>query len=285
MLYRQTHVFENTLNDLVGHVYIVAHNEDVSALQDVLAAEGFATTVVRGPYTANEKAFSLQMRCLVNHRNAWNIAAASHDFCIFVEADFVPVKGFGRLPVPFDPESCPDSFAYLYAGGPVLYQVDDRGFPSGHACTTVCYLAGPAATKALLQFFDDEMSSNRSGHYRAWDTYMSIRLRRDKGIRCYLPFRQYGEHGGIANPEHGHNGIRTWHQADILFGPLRFLPPYAHGSWIRYRFVRIRGYLRGWFRLLAGKLLEPASWRKSPQKWELLRFVLCRLLCMVKTTS
>ena len=270
------------LNQIVEHVYVVAHNEDVSNLEKALATEKFLSTVVRGPYTDQEKTFSLQMRCLVNHKNVWERAATHKGFIIVVEADFVPVKGFGQLPVPFDPYFHPDAFGYLYAGGPVLYHIDELGFSYGHACTTVAYLIGPRAAAALLQFFEEEMSKGDLGCYRAWDTYISIKLRWEKGIRCYLPYRQYGEHGGVANPEHGMNNIRTWHQADILYGPLYFLPDYARGSVMRYKLIRIRGYLRGWYRLLVGKLLETPSWRKNPQKLELLKYGLFRLIFMGK---
>ena len=218
------------------------------------------------------------VQALVNHKNAWELAAAHEGFVMVVEADFVPVKRFGHLPMPFDPKFCPNAFGFLYAGGPIFYHLDELGFPYGHACTMVAYMIGPKAVAALLQFFEEEMSREDPGRYSLWDVSVSVKLRWEKGIRCYLPFRQYGEHGGIANPEHGINSIRTWHQADILYGPLSFLPPYARGSILRYKAIRFRGYLRGWYRLVAGKLLETPSWEKNPQRWGLLRYALSRFI-------
>ena len=56
-------------------VLIVAHNEDTTVLQSTLISEGFRVGEVRGPYTPEQLRFSAIMRCLVNHANAWRIAA------------------------------------------------------------------------------------------------------------------------------------------------------------------------------------------------------------------
>ena len=57
---------EMVMNKIVEHVYIVAHKEDVSNLQQALVDEGLASTVVRGPYTEEQKGYSLAIRCLVS---------------------------------------------------------------------------------------------------------------------------------------------------------------------------------------------------------------------------
>jgi hypothetical protein len=56
-------------------VLIIAHNEDTRVLQSTLISEGLHVDEVRGPYTPEQLRFSAIMRCLVNHANAWRIAA------------------------------------------------------------------------------------------------------------------------------------------------------------------------------------------------------------------
>jgi hypothetical protein len=96
-------------------VVIVAHNEDTTKLNGFLRAEGFCVDEVRGPYTPEQKRYSAIMRCLVNHANAWRIAAQRDRATIVVEADFVPVRGFADLPVPVPREKSSNGLAYLYA--------------------------------------------------------------------------------------------------------------------------------------------------------------------------
>src|SRR5262245_10601640 len=101
-------------------VVIVTNNEDITALRGALLAEGFRVDEVRGPYTPEQLRFSAIMRCLVNHANAWRIAARRDKPTIIVEADFVPVKGFGALPVPVPAERQDSCLGYLYAVGPEI---------------------------------------------------------------------------------------------------------------------------------------------------------------------
>src|SRR5262249_12902477 len=93
-----------TLRAVSSGVVIVAHREDTAPLTKALLAEGLTVDEVRGPYTSEQLKFSAIMRCLVNHANAWRIAANRDRPTIIVEADFVPVKGFGDLPAPVPAE-------------------------------------------------------------------------------------------------------------------------------------------------------------------------------------
>jgi hypothetical protein len=90
----------------------------------------------------------------------------------------------------------------------------------------------------------------------------------------------YGEHGGLMNREHGRSGVRGWHQADVLAGPLHFLPLYAHGSRARYGAVRALARARGWYRFLYGKYFDrwPALLRSRRDRLGKLSVVVRRLM-------
>lgn len=89
-----------TLVEVCPNVLVVSHKEDTSNLVATLQAEGFSVTEVRGPYPAESSDWSPSTRCLVNHTNAWRIASERTSLTVIVEADFVPVIGFGKLPFP-----------------------------------------------------------------------------------------------------------------------------------------------------------------------------------------
>ena len=84
---------------------------------------------------------------------------------IIVEADFVPVRGFGDLPVPFPPNKSAAQFGWLYSLGSILYGVSENIYPHGHGNTTVAYVATPSAANALLDFFEREMQRADKGNY------------------------------------------------------------------------------------------------------------------------
>lgn len=249
----------NRLRDFASRIYLVAHQERVDDLQRCLESEGFDVQVVRGPYTAEQSRYSKNLRCLVNHANVWRLVAAARLPALVVEADFVPVRDFGRLPLPFP---CADPvnearFGWLYSGGTILYGFDALGFPHGHGNSTVAYALTPAATPALLEFQDHELRENPRGEYTSWESRIGVHLRWRAGILNYFPIYHYGEHGGRPNLEHGQAGVRGWHQADVLFRPLAFLPGYAEGSQLRFRIVRGRAWLRGVLRLLTLRFFHP----------------------------
>lgn len=242
--------------------YVIAHRENVDALCATLQAEGFACRVVRGPYSSEEIALPAIIRCLVNHRNAWRHVVESEQPALVVEADFVPVFGFGSLPAPLPcvPHDPAVGFAWLYSAGSILYGFDGYGYPHGHACTAVAYLLTPAAARALVDFADAEVAKCLADRqYRAWDTYFGVYLRWERGIRNHIPALSYGEHGGIAQSEHAAAGIRAWHQADRLAGRLAFLPTYARGSRLRYALIRLRAYARGWARVVLLRYFDPRN--------------------------
>ena len=244
------------LNQFSKNVFIVAHREDVSVLSKVLISEGFLVQIVRGPYSEQEQSYSAIYRCLVNHANAWRMVAMSDAPSIIVEADFVPVLGFGGLTLPIPADRIHTSLAYLYACGPQFW--DTPSSPKcvrGHAGGTVAYVIAPAVAMMMLKFFEEQCIVNPSGVYAPWDAGLGYWLKA-RGVESYLPYRQFGEHGGIANPEHSKSGLGRSHQADALKGPLAFMPFYARGSKATFLRVRLRARIWGWARLLAGRSLS-----------------------------
>lgn len=257
-------------------VLIVAHREDTSALRETLTAEGFAVDEVRGPYTPEQMAYSAVMQALVNHANAWRIAALRSLPTIVVEPDFVPVQGFGALPAPVPPGESWNSVAYLYSVGPEIWDIAGADVARGHGGGAVALLIPPRVAALLLQFFDEETKANAAGVYRPWDSRMGYwLLQRD--VESYIPYRHYGEHGGVGNPEHARFGLGRAHRADALCGRLAFKPTYAGGSALRLWTTRIRARLWGVLRLVAGRFLR---WRDLARADgpALLRFAVGRLL-------
>src|SRR5271169_630196 len=83
-----------TLGSTCSEVLIIAHNEDTTRLERAFNREGLKCHVFRGPYTDEQRTFSAQIRCLINHANAWRYGAYAKHPIIVVEADFVPCRGF-----------------------------------------------------------------------------------------------------------------------------------------------------------------------------------------------
>ena len=50
---------------------------------------------------------------------------------------------------------------------------------------------------------------------------------------------------------------RGWHQADVLWNKLLFLPSYAQQSQLLYRYIRVDARLRGWSSAVAVALFRP----------------------------
>jgi len=243
-----------SLREMVSGVVIVAHNEDTTALRAALISEGLSVDEVRGPYTPEQLTFAAITRCMVNHANAWRIAARRSQPTIIVEADFVPVKGFGGLMAPLPLERISSSLAYLYAAGPEIWDLAGPHFARGHGGGLVATLIPPTVASQLLHYVDEEMTRNPLGTYSPFDTEIGYWLK-DRGVQSYIPYRHYGEHGGIPNPEHAVFGLGRPHQADVLHTSLAFLPAYANGSRLRYWRTRMRARAWGVLRLITGRFV------------------------------
>jgi hypothetical protein len=250
------------LRDCVKQTFILAWREDTTALECALRQEGFVAEVLRPHYSAQEMTFSRMTRCLMNHRSAWRACARREGLSMVLEADFVPCVGLGAMPPPFPWETREKAWGWLYAGGPRLYEVWPGGYLRGHAACPVATVMSPTVAGVLLDFAEAELAHNDPQAYFPWDTYVQYHGKRH-GVMSFIPFRQYGEHGGVPNPEHASGGMSMSgaHQAEALRGPLHFLPAYARGSRWRYRQVRLHAKLRGFGRLVSGRFVEPKTLR------------------------
>lgn len=261
------------VGQLAPRAIILAYRENTDALEAALRAEGFEVAVQRAVYTAEELTYSRTIRCLLNHRDAWQKAARSDACTLIVESDFVPCRGLATLPAPFDPaRHGPLAWAFLYAGGPRIIWAREDGALEGHACCSVAMLVSPAAAAVLLRFVAHTTTGHDLTVHSLWDTRFQW-WAMGEGARCFLPYRHYGEHGGIANPEHidsrvgwtrhvpalARSELFNNHHAECLAGPLRFLPPYARGSRTRFLAQRLVARLIGWARLMLGRVAAPAA--------------------------
>lgn len=167
------------------------------------------------------------------------------------------------------------SWVYLYACGPQCW--DLNGGLRGHAGSTVAYCVGPEVAKRLIEFADREVLAASPEEYSGWDSQLGFWLNA-RGIETYVPYRQFGEHGGLPNPEHAGFGLRKHHRADTLLGPLSFLPLYARESRLRMLLLRAEARVWGLGRLLAGRFLSWRDFSRSSERVRLLRVALGRQL-------
>ena len=268
----------NSLRNACSGVLIVSHKEDTAQLRHTLTAEGLETEEVNGPYTLEQAKYSAAMRALVNHANAWRIAALRSKPTIVLEADFVPVRRFGSLAVPIPSGHEERSLVYLYCVGPEIWDLATPTIARAHCGGAVALLIPPRVAQLLLEFFESEVVANAVGKYRPWDSGMGYWLLK-RGVESYMPYRHYGEHGGLGNPEHARFGLGRNHRADALLDRLAFLPVYAMGSRAKLWKGRIIGRSWGLLRLVTGRLLR---WhdlvRSGNSRLDLLRFAAGRLL-------
>ncbi len=269
------------LKEVVEHVYIVAYKEETKELEKSFLKEGFEYTVIRPKYTKEEKKYSPIIRCLLNHTNAWKRCTEHKGLVIVTEADFVPVVGFADLPIPFDIRYKDTTWGWLYACGPVLYELRKKVFARGHSAAPVATLLGSNVARILLDFATIELENHDPHEYSLWDTYIRMYAQKKRGVISYIPFRHYGEHGGMPNPEHKKAGLTSTHRADVLYGRLHFLPDYAQGSKKRFLVIRAYAKLRGIGRVLLGRYLEKPTLRKTKgikHKLYLCKYGISRLL-------
>jgi hypothetical protein len=272
------HPQRRRLGEAASRVLVVAYREDVGQLQQFLEQEGFLVQQVRKRYSEVEMRYPAVNRCLLSHRDAWNIAKDLPDWTIIVEADFVPCLGFGLFPLPFS-ESEPDpKIGWLYSVGPVVYHEDDSGGFFGHNAGTVAYILNSVSAQCWLRVFDEWTDERSLDTYGQFEVIMPIYLRHRYGVRLYISPKSYGEHGGLANPEHAWLGYRAWHQADSLQSPLAFLPAYAQGSQLRYLLIRLRSRLRYVYKFLHGKYFDSwkTYWKLPEPRLRKLRFAFRR---------
>ncbi|MCP5421027.1 MAG: LPS biosynthesis glycosyltransferase [Gammaproteobacteria bacterium] len=272
---------EKKIRDLVSLVIIVAYKEKTSRLECAFAKEFFSTLVVRPNYSDEELGYSQTVRVLINHFNAWKICAKRATSTIVVEADFVPCVGFGDFPVPFSESMSSRAWGWLYSCGPTIYELiqeADCVYARGHSAAPVATIIGPEAANILCEFAEQEITEKNPYKYSYWDTYARMFLQK-RGVNSYISFRNYGEHGGIPNPEHKIAGLKSvTHRADVLMNQLYFLPDYAHNRKIVFVKIRCFAKIKGWMRLIFFRTLEKQTLIQSSQRMDLLKFAFIRLL-------
>ncbi|MEM6425897.1 MAG: LPS biosynthesis glycosyltransferase [Cyanobacteria bacterium P01_H01_bin.119] len=272
------------LVDCIGQTFILAYKENTQLLEKWLAQDGCSCEVLRQTHQPDYQDYSPSYLCLLNHKSAWERALTSDQPTLIVEADFVPVVNFDRLPTPFDPEDKNLGIAWLYTCAPQVYNINDRGYAEGYSTSMVAYVITAKSAAHLIDLAHSVTKEPGPKAYSAWDSGIDYYLR-DRGFMNYVPFRNYGEHGGLPNLEHAQNKLSKVHRADVLYGRLAFPPMYAASTgkivqknvWLKGRaYARIKGFGR----LLLGKYLRIPVWRNSSKKIKLLQFVLMRQLTL-----
>ncbi|HEY9641365.1 MAG TPA: hypothetical protein V6C57_12840 [Coleofasciculaceae cyanobacterium] len=267
----------HALVNQIGKVLIIAYRESTDLLQTTLTQAGFDCEVLRQEDHPAYQTYASIYRCMLNHQRAWEQAAMAQQPTLIVEADFVPVVGLGNLPLPFNPHQKNVGMAWLYTCAPQLYSVSLEGFAEGFSTALVAYILTPQGARALQGFVAGITTQHGTGYYN-FDSEMDGFLRA-RQLKNYIPFRNYGEHGGKANPEHRHNGMSGIHRADVLYGKLAFLPDYVIAApvpQLQLIWSRWQARCKGIGRLATGRFLRPRTVRCSSHPGRLIRFSLCR---------
>lgn len=270
------------LIDCIAKVFIIANKEPTEHLEAVLRQEGFDCEVLRQQPLANKEEYSRSYLCLMNHCRAWEQARQQTLPTLIIEADFVPVSGIGKLPLPFNPQQSDVGVSWIYTCASQVYSVDCEGYAEGFSVSTVAYIVTPQAASYLLQLAAKIKLEYGHTKYSSWDSTIDNFLR-DRQLKNYIPWRNYGEHGGIPNPEHKQNNLSASHHADVLYGKLAFMPMYAldkSSSKLELIKVRFKARLKGIARLLSGRLLRIKVIKGSSVPSRLIRFALFRQLCL-----
>jgi GR25 family glycosyltransferase involved in LPS biosynthesis len=252
---------EQSLNILVNHigkVFIIAYKESTQLLEASLTKEGFNCQVLRQQHKSEYKNYSPSYLCLLNHTEAWKIAAEENQPTLIVEADFVPVIGFGQLPLPFNPKQENVGISWLYTCASQVYSVSEEGYINGFSVSSVASIVTPKAAQCLLELQKQIEENPGPTAYSSWDSNIDSFLRA-KQLKNYIGFRNYGEHGGLPNLEHHKNNLSKTHRADVLYNKLAFMPMYITNEKYKYLqlfLARIKARLKGLARLFLGKFLR-----------------------------
>ncbi|MEM9265217.1 MAG: LPS biosynthesis glycosyltransferase [Cyanobacteria bacterium P01_F01_bin.13] len=264
----------NLLIETIGQTFILAYKEETDQLTSFLNSAGCQVEVLRQVHRSEYKAYSSSYLCLLNHRKAWERALLSEKPTLIVEADFVPVTNFAKLPAPFDPADKQLGIAWLYTCAAQIYTITDKGYAEGYSTAMVAYMVTKDSAWKLIELAAAVKADPGPKTYTPWDSGIEYYLR-DRNFHNYVPWRNYGEHGGLPNPEHQQNNLSTTHRADILYGPLAFEPNYGH-----VLKERIYGRAKGLGRLFLNKYLRGPVLRGSSHPVRLLKFTISRQLTL-----
>lgn len=270
------------LSDRITQVFIIAYKESTELLEQALKQEGLQCEVLRQEQKEEYNNYSPSYRCLLNHKRAWESAVQQDKLTLIVEADFVPVLGLGKLPLPFNPDDNTVGVAWLYACAPQIYSVSQEGYAQGYSTSMVAYIVTPQGARCLIELAEEIKEKIGATNYSSWDSGVDSFLRARK-LKNYIPFRNYGEHGGMPNIEHYKNGLSLTHRADVLYGKLAFTPLYVTGKSegkLTFLQTRLQARLKGIARLATGRFLRLPVLKGSSVPLRLLRFAVGRQLSM-----
>ncbi|NEQ34960.1 MAG: LPS biosynthesis glycosyltransferase [Okeania sp. SIO3I5] len=273
---------KNSLIESISSVFIIAYKEDTTILEKILQEKGFNYELMRQKHQPEYKSYSPSYLTLLNHKNAWIKASEQEKPSLIIEADFVPVINFGSLPLPFNLENHNVGIAWLYTCAPQIYTVSDENYAQGFSTSAVAYILTPGAALQLIELENEVRLNSGTDNYSTWDSTIDEFLR-SRNFQNFVPFRNYGEHGGLPNLEHSRFGLSKVHRADILYDKLAFMPIYAGVDkfqiW-RLFGERFQARLKGILRLLVGKYLRLAIVRNSSFPLRLIRFAILRQLSL-----
>jgi hypothetical protein len=267
----------NRLVDHLSGVLIIAYKENTQELEAAFQREGLKCDVLRQEDKPEYQGFSSSYRCMLNHSQGWKRASHESKPTLIVEADFVPVLGLGQLPLPFDPDRQDIGIAWLYTCAPQVYSVSLEGFAEGFSTGLVAYILTPKSANALGGLVEETTAKQGTG-YVTFDSEVDTFLRQ-RHFKNYIPFRNYGEHGGLSNPEHRQHGMSGIHRADVLYGRLAFLPAYAtvqKPSWVTFVRARTVARVKGVARLAQGRFLRTKIVKNSSVPMRLISFAVRR---------
>lgn len=272
---------KNLLGDYISKVFIIACKESTQQLEEALSREGFLYEVLRQETKPEYQKFSRSYLCLMNHQRAWERAIQENKPTLIIEADFVPVLGFAKLPLPFNPNQSDVGISWLYTCAPQVYSVSSDGYAEGFSVSTVAYIVTPQAAGCLLNLAEEVTEKQGATTYSSWDSTIDSFLRQRK-LKNYIPWRNYGEHGGLPNLEHHQNNLSKTHRADVLYGKLAFMPLYAANEkdGIKFLAVRLQARLKGISRLATGRFLRLKVLQGSSAPAKLLSFAVLRHLSL-----
>ncbi|NJM99017.1 MAG: LPS biosynthesis glycosyltransferase [Phormidesmis sp. RL_2_1] len=270
----------------MGQTFVIAYKEVTEQLTTALTQAGCDCTVLRQVHQPGYETYSPSFLCLLNHRSAWELALRSQQPTLIVEADFVPVKNFAKLPPPFDPTDDALGIAWLYTCAAQVYSLSDLpqgSFAQGYSTSMVAYVITAKSARLLIELAAEVEKAPGPRAYSPWDSGIEYYLR-DRKFHNYVPFRNYGEHGGRPNPEHGQNRLSKAHRADVLYGSLAFAPLYASadGGGTRWQWLKGRAYgrIKGLARLLLLKYLRPEVVKKSDHGGRLIKWAIVRQMTL-----
>lgn len=258
---------------IASRAYIVCYRENTALLKNSLKQEGFEVIESRQADKIGDTT-SFSINCLLNHKSVWSEVSLGNSGVIVVEADFVPAIGMAKLTVPFPPELSQESFGYLYGCGIEVYDLINNKYMRGHSGATVAYYLCPKAAQILCKYSDTLLKRHSAESYSTWDTEIRYFMQ-NYGVNSYIPFHNFGEHGGLPNPEHSARGLNGTHRADRLSARLHFLPLYAKGSRFRFYLERSMAWFWGVGRLVCGRMSTKESFQNQSSKakfvWQLFK--------------